>query len=594
MTELLIDNQSVTLPNEFQLEILSENPFFTKNGQYTYDVTLSLEDAQNARIYKHYNRLNNADPIASKRTATLIVDNRVLLRGTEIILEITEKQVKVQLVSGESELNYFIGGNRKLNELDLDIVHAIDISGTKFHFAPFYSKTHEKVINSAIVNFYGDDINSNYPPNGIVKKNEIAQPYLYFIINQIINAIGYTVNANFIETSLYKSLYIVNGINTIRYNRMLPDWTVSEFFEAIEKMFNVAIVINESAQKISILQKGNFYQNTQKHYIREVLDEFVQTLDEENIDDYAGANIGYDLPDDDYFKWQDIDRTILDKVEYVHKLDERAIMNYISSFPGDNKKLKNKIFISDESGNEYVHVNFTEEIRYFIKRVNMFKPILSNPQKTDLDIEFKITPVAMKVVDVETWHYWDDRSGESGGVVHQKMKGYPMSTQMPVIESDDFEFNNELDNSFVDIQEEIEGNIKKSKTDNIQLAFYTGYHTIHTTEGNPTYYMDYPVPFVDYFWEDMWEYNIQKIDPNNLTLRLDDPNGLKKLYFNANSLAINTTREYTFKFISKEKLDPKAIFVINNKQFACKQLKYNIDENGMDSIIQGVFYPVAG
>ncbi|GHT26154.1 hypothetical protein AGMMS4957_21630 [Bacteroidia bacterium] len=590
MTELLIDNQSVTLPNEFQLEILSENPFFTKNGQYTYDVTLSLEDAQNARIYKHYNRLNNADLIASHRTATLIVDNRVLLRGTEIILEITEKQVKVQLVSGESELNYFIGGDKKLNELDLGVVDSTNPYGAAFNYMPFYSENHEKVINRGICYIwdYKSYPDNQFPPSaGVTHFTQIAQPYLYFIIDKIINAIGYTVTTNFIQTSLYKSLYIVNGINTRSCNKMLPDWTVSEFFEEIEKMFNVAVLIDESVKEVSILQKGNFYQNTQKHYIHEVLDEFVQTLDEKNIDDYAGANIGYDLPDNDYFKWQDIDRTILDKVEYVHKSDEVAIMNYISSYPGGNtKELKNKIFISDQSAEQYVHVDFTEEIQFFIKRVNMFKPILNNPQKPDLDIEFKITPVAMKIVDVETWIWrWIAK--------HDMLSAYnSMSTQMPVIESDDPD--DELDNSFIDIQEEIEGNIKsESSADKIQLAFYTGEKLIHNPAGD-TYEMAYPVPFTDCFWEDMANYGIQKIDPNNLSLRLDALNGLKKLYFNESSLAIDTTREYTFKFISKEKLDPKAIFVINNKEFACKQLKYSIDENGMDSIIQGVFYPVAG
>jgi hypothetical protein len=42
MTELYIDGQPVVLPDSFIIKIVHENPFLEKNGEYTYDVTLSL------------------------------------------------------------------------------------------------------------------------------------------------------------------------------------------------------------------------------------------------------------------------------------------------------------------------------------------------------------------------------------------------------------------------------------------------------------------------------------------------------------------------------------------------------------------------
>jgi hypothetical protein len=90
MTGLFIDRQPAVLPKDFSFEIIAENPFFTKNGAYTLELALSLPNPENAKIYRHYNRLNNREEIASGRTVLSVANNNVLLNGTEIILEITD------------------------------------------------------------------------------------------------------------------------------------------------------------------------------------------------------------------------------------------------------------------------------------------------------------------------------------------------------------------------------------------------------------------------------------------------------------------------------------------------------------------------
>lgn len=57
------------------------------------------------------NRLNITDRPATKRKAVLVADNRVYLNGTEIITGWTDTKVSIQLVSGNSELNYFVGSD---------------------------------------------------------------------------------------------------------------------------------------------------------------------------------------------------------------------------------------------------------------------------------------------------------------------------------------------------------------------------------------------------------------------------------------------------------------------------------------------------
>ena len=40
MTELIIDGTSAVLPKDFSIQVKRENPLFTKNGEYTYDMKL--------------------------------------------------------------------------------------------------------------------------------------------------------------------------------------------------------------------------------------------------------------------------------------------------------------------------------------------------------------------------------------------------------------------------------------------------------------------------------------------------------------------------------------------------------------------------
>ena len=40
MTELFIDGVSVVLPAAVEIQVKRENPFFTKNGEYTYDTLI--------------------------------------------------------------------------------------------------------------------------------------------------------------------------------------------------------------------------------------------------------------------------------------------------------------------------------------------------------------------------------------------------------------------------------------------------------------------------------------------------------------------------------------------------------------------------
>ena len=53
MVSLYIAGVEAVLPSDFATEIKIENSFFTKNGEYTYEFKLPLNNPTNAALYSH-------------------------------------------------------------------------------------------------------------------------------------------------------------------------------------------------------------------------------------------------------------------------------------------------------------------------------------------------------------------------------------------------------------------------------------------------------------------------------------------------------------------------------------------------------------
>ena len=113
MTRLFIEGKEVALPSDLVLDFYSQNPFFTKNGDYTFDMDIDLAHPNNRLIYQSINRLD-VTKRPTNRSAVLMCGPMEIIRGTEVILSIEENVAKIQIVGGNSELNYLSGGEQTL------------------------------------------------------------------------------------------------------------------------------------------------------------------------------------------------------------------------------------------------------------------------------------------------------------------------------------------------------------------------------------------------------------------------------------------------------------------------------------------------
>ena len=119
MIELYLDGKPAVLKAGMSIKLTRENVYFIKTGSYTYDVELPLQCAENRGIFGSINR-KDVKTQSKELNALLIVDNVPLLNGKAVISQVTDTSVKVQLLGGNSEMNFYVkSGKLYIDELDL-------------------------------------------------------------------------------------------------------------------------------------------------------------------------------------------------------------------------------------------------------------------------------------------------------------------------------------------------------------------------------------------------------------------------------------------------------------------------------------------
>jgi hypothetical protein len=411
----------------------------------------------------------------------------------------------------------FLISDKKVNELDLGNIGDNTLSS----IIPFFS-TSVLQTNWEDLPWAEEDPSLNFSfincPRGIFQNgNELTLSNLwsvgglspcipfYVFVNKIIENFGYTVTSNVLQSTLFQYLYVLNSTFSIAYAKMLPGWTISEFFEEVEKLFNVVVLIDEFTKKVEIRFRNDFYETEPVVFIDKVLDAYIQKIDPENRTDYSVANFGYATDSDEYFTFQNMDPKILRKARIMRFPSFDEIVDYINT---TQDSLNDVIFVAEDSNTQYICYlgeKLDQEL-YYPKKVNAFEPIRNNPDSDNIDIEFKIQPAPMRVFDIPVFTY-----GSYGAPPL-----FYLRTQMPIISTIPWNPGNEDGN--MSIQKVLEGeeSIDQQETSNLFLCFFQGTRTIFEPdkEGNTTYrQIDYPMPFVDF----LYEFNIigeRKINDN--------------------------------------------------------------------------------
>ena len=121
--QLLIDNKPVIVKKGTSIRLTRENPAISQNGDYTLDVTLPLSGClENINVFgiPHY-RHQPLVGLADKTFQFALEASRLRLTGTAVVTQVSEEEIKLQLLAGNTELNFDNreGGEKYIDELDL-------------------------------------------------------------------------------------------------------------------------------------------------------------------------------------------------------------------------------------------------------------------------------------------------------------------------------------------------------------------------------------------------------------------------------------------------------------------------------------------
>lgn len=584
MTQLIINGTEAVLPRNFSTTVKRENSFFTKSGEYTYDCTLNLDNPTNCNLYGFLHRLNKSEQIETSRPATLIADGHVYARGTEIITRWTDESVTIQIVSGASELNYFIGQDRKISSLNMGSVlsPSVGSSGGLQDTRVVYP-TIVDAGNSAAYNYSIWDGEVFYIPIGMRRH----QPKLVPLIRLVIEALGYTIGTDDLQDSLFKYAFIVNTKNTDEFCKMLPGWTVKDFLIEIEKFCGVVFVTNNTDPEhptCDIVFRHRYYSSASHFTLRNVVDAYEAEVDDEGLDELSGKDIAYDLPDDKWSRHQRVSEGFMETVNIVECEDLYEVRNtlHIAS--------PKTVAIDLSTGRKYIYRHIHKEDNWLdvfdeyhiidrdvLEEVDYLADLKRENPKGDEPVKLKIVPAPID------WYMYKRYHAGFRNLINGIMRtvfipsGDTSSDEDPESETepseeDDYDIYDAM-GSFVEAED--------SSASQLYVALCNG---SHQRDG-----FMMPVAYIDAYQEtqaavDMGESN-GVYEGSLLLSHLDS-----ELY--SNGYQIDTRYPVTIETYDPNVIDPRQVYVIRNRRFVCRDVEEVITAEGRQAKWKGTFYPI--
>ena len=568
MTELIIDGVQVVLPAEFSVSVKRENPFFTKNGEYTYEITLSLANPTNAALYGFLSRINSVADIKEKRSAVLIADNRVYCNGTEVITGWTDKEVNVQIVSGNSELNYFIGADELISTLT-SMPESDPMSSDRgasfnyitkrypevdFNTVPVYDSTNQEWLNNWTMQYRGGAFQWNN--RNMTEDKMVPQPYLCAYIREVLKALGYTLTYNAIEDTPWRDTYIVHAERTWKWCLMLPGWTAKDFLTGVETFFNCTFVISCKKKEVKLYFNNDYIPQMTVSHVRQVIDEYTVECEDEE-ENVVTSDVMYSLPDSTWYKL----RNIADEVWGVAN-QQSTTASADSFFSKEENRKTNTIFYDTYQDRYLMYViDETNGLAYY-ETLHQFAALKREDAKSEIELPFSPAAFTHRVWQIEENKQFFICLPTVGGDIIEEIPDLDTLTVTELVD---------------EVKEETESKGK------LYLAFYSGYNVnkIGVMPANT-----YPLPYFDETVSTSEGEVLVSQEGATLRIAAISANFYEDVY------DIDTINPIEITSYDPNLFDTLSVFEIHNKYFLCKEIEYTLTAKGRDQAWKGTFYPI--
>lgn len=650
--QLFIRNLPATLPEDTQIKLTRENPFFTDGGDYTLDVTLPLRDTpQNIAIFgaKHHIE-EHAAPMAGVTYPFLLICTPLTFEGTCRVTTITEDSIKVQLTAARSALNNALPEDKYIDQLDLPLLWNevtytpeefgqmdVDTAQDGTHFDttrgmyqyltalqrmertdyqdaaqqkadsilygrfgqtsavafPIHSSSDEE--NANIITFDYDRARFILPvaetPVELKWPFALApQPYLLEVIRRILEACGYTLAiTEELEQSYLASIIIANVRPTLRLTDFLPHWTLRQFITEVQNFTASVFVVNGT--EVSIIPRQDWY-NTDAPivplYHNQIIDEHTRTLDEDT--DTLAATYG----NTDY-EWPDdcpqlrLPDEVWQRAETLTFKTEAAARAFVDTLSQKQQEESRYLYHITDTEQTFALLKSAEGTWHFT-RIDTMPPLLLRDETRNIDTSLKLVPCRQSFPPQPTTNY-NNADGNLTQVHPVQELPYLLTSDTQKI-GETFSVNEAINPESED-EDERDGN-NDTRRDLLEVAIYdrTNHFPVTRTAGGTTFTHHLPQP-------DACPYAIHP-DTSLLTLipitgttnRLSLSKGNMLGNIHRNAPVINTDEKLTLRFISTTPPPTDAIFIIRGRRYACESLELNLTHYGIASTITGTFHPL--
>ena len=620
MTEVFINQQQVFFKEDTNLKLTIENTFFEEAGSYTLDVVFPLNIEQNRIVFGAINRIDVSKHYLTF-DAMIVVDSKLVFKGTARTTSINDSEVRLQLLSGNSRVKFwtkaqkmyidefqyvYTDTNSSFEGYAMDdpyghpVIEAGSFPGQKgvYCYVPVYDENggnNEQTIwkngllNEQILLMNHDEFmaithggNPEYRPYYISSLRDSISPNLMFVTRWILNHLGYTIERNEVDNEFINSIYIATARRTTTFKRYdnsnsademamakaLPHWTVEEFIKQLQKFLNVTFIFDDIKGTVDIIRSA--YESDIIDLTDNVEEEYeVEMIDDEDVEDNLyDSNVKYKEGSSGYHGTEMIERDTLESFSEVECTFDEFLQQW-DEMTDDEKK---RTVWTTERGQFCAKI--TEQNNHEVlekARFNHFGAIIRN-RNNDNEVELKISPVAM------TREF--------------KMGVYTYYNNNCFFTSDDYKANCEqvvvcLQNQYASnkatVWEAINGDrFEESEKEDIMQVFLMDDKEVPTG----FYHLTYQMPFTH------WDHNKPNANVSHKNWSLSLANDDSECYIGQmHEIARRQNRnaEHRFKFILDKIPSVYAVFLIRNKRYACKKLEVRFDANGMDKEIDGYF-----
>lgn len=326
---LLLNNTEVFPKEDTSIKIVKENPIMTGSGTYTLDIELPMDIEENQLFFNNINRKDVTKRYHSY-DAEMVVRQDEFIVGTAIITEVTQDLVKIQVLAGNSNINFMnVAEERFIDEFDYNASPQGDIvmnwirSHSLYYYIDWTEDSRQDDYKDkywyigdiseqelfgfigvpgkfVVMPFVDEDVEEKYGAHKGNKKIRTmhvdgvrrgvicmknAHPNLLYVATTICAYMGYKADFSCLWDRGVGDIYIASARPFTSLAMMLPHWTVKEFFTEFCHLLNITLVFNDIEKTVSV--------NTNKHLSEKVVElkEIVEEFEAKIGEDEDSANI---------------------------------------------------------------------------------------------------------------------------------------------------------------------------------------------------------------------------------------------------------------------------------------------------------------